>query len=100
MIKGWQYCKDKGYEDVRNSYQCRNALSRMARNRSSHTIQIRFAITSRKHFLPGCIYDRRRSQQLLWNKKNKKQPDKNVEEWCSKHKTCKRSSRICVPKSK
>ena len=100
QISGWKFCKEEGYGDIRNWYQCRRAYSFLTRKRPSHSMPIRFTITSSHLFLPGCIYDHQRSQQLLWNKKNKKHPDKNVNEWCSKNNNCKRSYRICVPVGK
>ena len=89
-------CKDEGYGEVPNMYQCRKVLGPLNRNSPSHSIPIRFAIASTLYFLPGCIYDRRGSQQLFWNKETRKHPDKNVQEWCSKHERCRKSSRICV----
>ena len=96
LVSGWKFCKDEGYGDIRNWDQCRKVSSFLTRKRPSHSMPIRFSITSSPLFLPGCIYDSRGSKQLFWNKKNKKHPDKNVNEWCSKHKTCKRSYRICI----
>ena len=100
MISGWKFCKNEGYGEIRNWYQCRKVSSFLTRKQPSDSMPIRFSITSSPLFLPGCIYDHRRSQQLLWNKKNKKHPDKNVNEWCSKHKRCKSSYRICESSGK
>ena len=77
-------------------YQCRNAMNLVNREEFSSFKPDRFAIASSLMFLPGCIYDRKGSNQLFWNKRSHKHPDKNVQEWCSKYERCKSSPRLCI----